>query len=48
MKWGEQIPAEYDLSSLGVLGSVGEPIDPEAWRWYHRVIGGERCPIVDT
>jgi len=48
MKWGEHIPAEYDLSSLRVLGSVGEPINPEAWRWYHRVIGGERCPIVDT
>jgi acetyl-CoA synthetase len=48
MKWGEQIPTEYDLSSLRVLGSVGEPINPEAWRWYHRVIGGERCPIVDT
>jgi len=48
MKWGEQIPAEHDLSSLRVLGSVGEPINPEAWRWYHRVIGGSRCPIVDT
>jgi acetyl-CoA synthetase len=48
MKWGEQIPAEHDLSSLRVLGSVGEPINPEAWLWYHRVIGGERCPVVDT
>ena len=48
MKWGEQIPAEYDLSSLRLLGSVGEAINPEAWMWYHRVIGGERCPIVDT
>ncbi len=48
MKWGEEIPAKYDLSSLRLLGSVGEPINPEAWRWYHRVIGGERCPIVDT
>ena len=48
MKWGEEIPAKYDLSSLRVLGSVGEAINPEAWRWYHRVIGQERCPIVDT
>ncbi|GGC32082.1 acetyl-coenzyme A synthetase [Brevibacterium sediminis] len=48
MKWGEEIPAKYDLSSLRLLGSVGEPINPEAWRWYHRVIGSERCPIVDT
>lgn len=48
MKWGEEIPGKYDLSSLRLLGSVGEPINPEAWRWYHRVIGGERCPIVDT
>ncbi|MDN6377909.1 MAG: acetate--CoA ligase, partial [Brevibacterium aurantiacum] len=48
MKWGEEIPAKYDLSSLRLLGSVGEPINPEAWRWYHRVVGGERCPIVDT
>ncbi|SDR91627.1 acetyl-coenzyme A synthetase [Brevibacterium sandarakinum] len=48
MKWGEEIPEKYDLSSLRLLGSVGEPINPEAWRWYHRVIGGERCPIVDT
>ncbi|WP_010534237.1 acetate--CoA ligase [Brachybacterium squillarum] len=48
MKWGEQIPAEYDLGSLRLLGSVGEAINPEAWMWYHRVIGGERCPIVDT
>ncbi|MCW2523645.1 MAG: acetate/CoA ligase [Frankiales bacterium] len=48
MKWGEDIPARYDLSSLRVLGSVGEPINPEAWMWYRRVIGGERCPIVDT
>jgi acetyl-CoA synthetase len=48
MKWGEQIPAKHDLSSLRLLGSVGEPINPEAWIWYDRVIGGGRCPIVDT
>ena len=48
MKWGEQEPARHDLSSLRLLGSVGEPINPEAWMWYHRNIGGERCPIVDT
>jgi acetyl-CoA synthetase len=45
---GEEWPQKYDLSSLRLLGSVGEPINPEAWMWYHRVIGGERCPIVDT
>ncbi len=45
---GEQWPKAHDLSSLRLLGSVGEPINPEAWMWYHRVIGGERCPIVDT
>ncbi|NCF56394.1 MAG: acetate--CoA ligase [Planctomycetia bacterium] len=48
MKWGEQIPASKDLSSLRLLGSVGEPINPEAWMWYHEFIGGNRCPIVDT
>ena len=48
MKWGEQFPRRYDLSSLRLLGTVGEPINPEAWMWYHRVIGGGRCPIVDT
>jgi acetyl-CoA synthetase len=48
MKLGDQIPAGYDLSRLRLLGSVGEPINPEAWIWYHRVIGGGRCPIVDT
>ena len=48
MKWGEDIPAGHDLSSLRVLGSVGEPINPEAWIWYRRVIGGDRTPIVDT
>ena len=48
IKWGEQWPKKHDLSSLRVLGSVGEPINPEAWMWYHRVIGGTRCPIVDT
>jgi acetyl-CoA synthetase len=48
MKWGRQHPDNCDLSSLQVLGTVGEPINPEAWMWYHHVIGGERCPIVDT
>ncbi|MDN4480218.1 acetate--CoA ligase [Demequina muriae] len=48
MKWGEAIPAKFDLTSLRVLGSVGEPINPEAWMWYRRVIGGDRCPLVDT
>jgi acetyl-CoA synthetase len=48
MKWGEDLPAKHDMSSLRVLGSVGEPINPEAWIWYRRVIGGDRCPIVDT
>jgi acetyl-CoA synthetase len=48
MKWGDDLPAGHDLSSLRVLGSVGEPINPEAWMWYRRVIGGDRCPIVDT
>ncbi|MFN9040735.1 MAG: AMP-binding protein, partial [Planctomyces sp.] len=48
IKWGNHWPEKYDLSSLRLLGSVGEPINPEAWMWYHRVIGQERCPIVDT
>jgi acetyl-CoA synthetase len=48
IKWGAEIPAQFDLSSLRLLGSVGEPINPKAWLWYHKVIGGERCPIVDT
>ncbi|MFO1513476.1 MAG: acetate--CoA ligase [Verrucomicrobiota bacterium] len=48
IRLGEQWPGKYDLSSLRVLGSVGEPINPEAWMWYHRVIGKGRCPIVDT
>ena len=48
MKWGHQIPAAHDLSSLRLLGTVGEPINPEAWMWYRTHIGGERCPIVDT
>ena len=48
MKWGAQEPALHDLSSLRVLGTVGEPINPEAWMWYHENIGGEKCPIVDT
>lgn len=47
-KWGDEHPAKYDLSSLRLLGTVGEPINPEAWMWYHRNIGRERCPIVDT
>ncbi|MEZ5118027.1 MAG: acetate--CoA ligase [Candidatus Nanopelagicales bacterium] len=48
MKWGEDVPAQFDLTSLRLLGSVGEPINPEAWMWYRRVIGGDRAPIVDT
>jgi acetyl-CoA synthetase len=48
MKLGDAIPALHDLSKIRLLGSVGEPINPEAWMWYHRVIGGGRCPIVDT
>ena len=48
MKLGDAIPQKYDLSKLRLLGSVGEPINPEAWMWYQRVIGGDRCPIVDT
>ncbi len=48
MKWGDEYTERCDLSSLRLLGSVGEPINPEAWLWYHRVIGGERCPVVDT
>ena len=48
MKWGPQYPGKHDLSSLRLLGTVGEPINPKAWLWYHAVIGGERCPIVDT
>ncbi|HAO24535.1 MAG TPA: acetate--CoA ligase [Methylophaga sp.] len=48
MKAGDDIPQRYDLSHLRLLGTVGEPINPEAWMWYHRVIGQERCPIVDT
>jgi acetyl-CoA synthetase len=48
MKWGEDIPAKYDLSSLRLLGSVGEPINPEAYVWYREFIGGGRCPVVDT
>ena len=48
MKWGAGHPAEFDLSSLRLLGTVGEPINPKAWLWYHLVIGRERCPIVDT
>lgn len=48
MKWGDDIPAKFDLSSLRVLGSVGEPINPEAWLWYRKNIGSGRCPIVDT
>ena len=48
MKWGHQIPQSHDLSSLRLLGTVGEPINPEAWMWYREHIGGNRCPIVDT
>jgi acetyl-CoA synthetase len=48
VKWGDDWPNRHDLSSLRVLGTVGEPINPEAWMWYHKVIGKERCPIVDT
>ena len=48
MKWGDQWPAKHDLSRLRLLGSVGEPINPEAWMWYREHIGGNRCPVVDT
>ncbi len=48
MKWGDEYPNQFNLSSLRLLGSVGEPINPEAWIWYRHVIGGNRCPIVDT
>ena len=48
MKWGERWPRRYEMTSLRLLGSVGEPINPEAWMWYHEVIGRKRCPIVDT
>jgi acetyl-CoA synthetase len=48
MKWGAELPAKHDMTSLRLLGSVGEPINPKAWLWYHLVIGGGRCPIVDT
>ena len=48
MKWGVEHPEKHDLSSLRLLGTVGEPINPKAWLWYWKVIGGGRCPIVDT
>jgi acetyl-CoA synthetase len=48
MKWGDEYPTRCDLTSLRLLGTVGEPINPEAWVWYHKLIGGEKCPIVDT
>jgi len=48
VRWGDQWPGKHDLTSLRLLGTVGEPINPEAWMWYRKVIGGERCPIVDT
>ena len=48
MKWGDEFPNKFNLKSLRLLGSVGEPINPEAWMWYREVIGGNRCPIVDT
>jgi acetyl-CoA synthetase len=48
MKWGEEYPAAHDLSSLRLLGTVGEPINPRAWKWYYKHVGGEACPVVDT
>ena len=48
MKWGDEYPQQHDLSSLKLIGTVGEPINPEAWVWYYKMIGGERCPVVDT
>ncbi|MCC7416341.1 MAG: acetate--CoA ligase [Acidobacteria bacterium] len=48
MRWGAEWPARHDLSTLRLLGSVGEPINPEAWMWYHHHIGGDRCPVLDT
>jgi acetyl-CoA synthetase len=48
MKWGAEYPERHDLSTLRLLGTVGEPINPKAWLWYHKVIGGEHCPVVDT
>jgi len=48
MRWGTEFPQKHDLTSLRLIGSVGEPINPEAWIWYYRFIGGERCPVVDT
>jgi acetyl-CoA synthetase len=48
MKWGDEYPKKYNLSSLRLLGSVGEPINPEAWMWYREIVGGNNCPIVDT
>lgn len=48
MKWGEQYPASHDLSSLRLLGTVGKPIDPQAWTWYYKHVGSESCPIIDT
>jgi acetyl-CoA synthetase len=48
IRWGEQWVLKHDLSSLRLLGTVGEPINPEAWMWYHKIVGKEKCPIVDT
>jgi len=48
MKWGDEWPAKHDLSSLRLIGTVGEPINPEAWMWYHKTIGHKNCPIIDT
>jgi acetyl-CoA synthetase len=48
MKWGAEVPAKFDMSSLRLIGSVGEPINPEAYMWYRKEIGGDRCPVVDT
>ncbi len=48
MKFGDDIPNSFDLSSLRLLGTVGEPINPEVWKWYYKIIGKEKCPIIDT
>jgi acetyl-CoA synthetase len=48
MRWGPEFPGKHDLTSLRLLGTVGEPINPEAWMWYHKYIGGDRCPVMDT
>ena len=48
MRFGDDVPKKYDLSSLRILGTVGEPINPEAWRWYYEIIGNSNCAVVDT